>query len=199
MTASSNFGNVFSVLIASAWLPFLPMLPIHLLTLNLIYDISQIAIPWDNVDADFIEKPRNWVATGLAKYMIFIGPVSSIFDITTFIFMWFYYGCQTPAQQTLFQSCWFVESLITQTIIIHMIRSDKIAFIQTNASVVVYSFTTVLVAFGLYLPNSFLAKPLSMESIPVYIWPYLVGVTLLYSFLTQLVKMWFIRHFKIWL
>jgi Mg2+-importing ATPase len=108
MTASSNFGNVFSVLVASIFLPFLPMLPIQLLVQNLLYDISQVSIPWDDVDPDFLKQPRKWDAGGIARFMVFIGPISSIFDIVTFLVMWNVFGANTIEKQSLFQSGWFV-------------------------------------------------------------------------------------------
>ena len=126
MTASSNFGNVFSVLIASAFLPFLPMLPIQLLTVNLLYDFSQTAIPWDDMDPEYLRVPRQWRADDIGRFMIFIGPISSIFDIVTFLVMWYVFGANAPARQALFQSGWFIESLPTQTLIVHMIRTAKL-------------------------------------------------------------------------
>src|SRR5574337_677505 len=120
MTASSNFGNVLSVLVASAFIPFLPMLPIHLLVQNLLYDISQIAIPFDNVDEELLRQPLRWQPGDIGRFMVFFGPISSVFDITTFAMMWFVFGAQTPGQQTLFQSGWFVVGLLTQTLIVHM-------------------------------------------------------------------------------
>ena len=126
MTASSNFGNVFSVLVASVFLPFLPMMPIQLLTQNLLYDISQVSIPWDDVDKDFLKQPRKWDAGGIARFMVFIGPISSIFDILTFILMWHVFGANSIANQSLFQSGWFVVGLLTQTLIVHMIRTQHI-------------------------------------------------------------------------
>ena len=134
MTASSNFGNVFSVLVASAFLPFLPMLPMQLLVQNLLYDISQIAIPFDNVDEELLQQPQRWNPGDIGRFMVFFGPISSIFDITTFCVMWFVFGANTPAQQTLFQSGWFVVGLLTQTLIVHMIRTPKIPFIQSRAA-----------------------------------------------------------------
>ena len=134
MTASSNFGNVFSVLIASAFLPFLPMLPLHLLIQNLMYDISQIAIPFDNVDDDQITQPQRWNSADLGRFMVFFGPISSIFDVLTFSLMWWVFKANTPEMQTLFQSGWFVEGLLSQTLIVHMIRTRKIPFIQSRPS-----------------------------------------------------------------
>ena len=148
MTASSNFGNVFSVLIASAFLPFLPMLPIQLLTLNLLYDFSQTSIPWDDMDPEYLRVPRKWRADDIGRFMVFIGPISSIFDITTFLVMWFVFGANSPAQQTLFQSGWFIESLLTQTLIVHMIRTAKMPFVQSRATLPVLLTTGAIIAAG---------------------------------------------------
>lgn len=125
MTASSNFGNMFSVMAASAFLPFLPMLPIHLLIQNLLYDISQTTIPFDRMDADYLRKPRKWDASDISRFMIFIGPISSIFDIVTYLVMWYVFSCNSVEHQTLFQSGWFIEGLLSQTLIVHMIRTQK--------------------------------------------------------------------------
>ncbi len=134
MAASSNFGNMFSILGASAFLPFLPMLPLQILLQNLLYDISQIAIPFDDVDKEYTEKPRKWVIGSLARFMICIGPVSSIFDYVTFAMMWFVFSAQVPTSQSLFQSGWFIEGLLSQTLIVYIIRTAKIPFIQSRAA-----------------------------------------------------------------
>src|ERR1019366_1657482 len=128
MAASSNFGNMFSVLGASALLPFLPMLPIQILLQNLLYDISQISIPWDTMDKDYLDVPRKWDSRGIGKFMLFIGPVSSIFDYATFALMFFFFKANSPEHQSLFQSGWFIEGLLSQTLIVHMIRTKKIPF-----------------------------------------------------------------------
>ncbi|WP_448334268.1 cation transporting ATPase C-terminal domain-containing protein, partial [Streptomyces sp. DSM 41534] len=134
MTASSNFGNVFSVLVASAFIPFLPMLAIHLLIQNLLYDISQLALPWDRMDKECLLKPRKWDAGNIGRFMIWMGPTSSIFDITTFAVMWYVFAANSPEMQSLFQSGWFVESLLSQTLVVHMLRTRKIPFIQSTAA-----------------------------------------------------------------
>ncbi|MGB7479062.1 MAG: magnesium-translocating P-type ATPase, partial [Burkholderiaceae bacterium] len=134
MTASSNFGNVFSVLVASAFLPFLPMLPLQLLVQNLLYDVSQIAIPFDRVDDELLRAPQRWEPGEIGRFMVFFGPLSSLFDFATFVLMWFVFGATTPAQQSLFQSGWFVVGLLTQTLIVHMIRTPKLPFIQSRAA-----------------------------------------------------------------
>ena len=134
MGASSNFGNMFSVLGASAFLPFVPMLPIQILTNNLLYDFSQVPIPTDNVDPEQIVRPRPWSMGEISKFILYIGPISSIFDYTTYFIMLYVFGCWDPARASLFQTGWFVESLMTQTLIIHVIRTNKIPFLQSRAS-----------------------------------------------------------------
>ena len=199
MTASSNFGNMFSMLGASAILPFLPMLPIQILIQNLLYDISQISIPWDRMDAEYIETPRKWDARGISKFMIFIGPISSIFDYATYALMWFVFKATSPAHQSLFQSGWFIEGLLSQTLIVHMIRTKKIPFIQSWATAPVLSLTTAIMAVGIYIPFSSFADALKMQPLPSSYFPWLIGILLTYCLLTQFVKNWFIKKFHQWL
>jgi P-type Mg2+ transporter len=199
MTASSNFGNVFSVLIASIFLPFLPMLPIQLLVQNLLYDVSQVSIPWDDVDQDYLKQPRKWDAGGIARFMVFIGPISSIFDIVTFLVMWHVFGANTTEHQSLFQSGWFVVGLLTQTLIVHMIRTQHIPFIQSRAATPVILLTACIMAFGIYLPFSSLGEHLGMVALPLSYFPWLAGILLSYCVLTQLVKTLYIRRFAQWL
>ncbi|HEY3699821.1 MAG TPA: magnesium-translocating P-type ATPase [Spongiibacteraceae bacterium] len=188
MTASSNFGNVFSVLIASAFLPFLPMLPLQLLVQNLLYDISQIAIPFDNVDSELLQKPQHWNADEIGRFMIFFGPISSIFDITTFCLLWFALGANTPAQQTLFQSGWFVEGLISQTLIVHMIRTQRIPFLQSRAAWPLIAMTLAIIAIGIFLPMGPLAEYFKMQALPLAYFPLLVLIVIAYMMLTQAMK-----------
>ncbi|MEV4926083.1 magnesium-translocating P-type ATPase [Streptomyces roseoverticillatus] len=199
MTASSNFGNVFSVLVASAFIPFQPMLAIHLLVQNLAYDISQLATPWDRMDPEYLRRPRTWDAKGIARFMLFIGPISSVFDITTFLVLWNVFGADGEASQTLFQSGWFVEGLLSQTLIVHMIRTRKVPFIGSRASAPVMVMTAVVMAFGLLLPFSPLAPALSMEALPMGYFPWLMAILLAYCALTQAVKTWYVRRFNTWL
>jgi Mg2+-importing ATPase len=205
MTASSNFGNMFSVLAASAFLPFLPMLPIQILVLNLIYDISCIAIPWDNVDIDFLRKPRKWDSTSISKFMLWIGPTSSVFDITTYILMFFYicplvtggvWASLTPDKQTLFMalfhSGWFVESLWSQTLVIHMIRTPKIPFIRSRASGQVALLTTLGIAAGTIIPYTWLGKQLDMTHLPPVYFAWLVATIFAYMILATIMKKIFV-------
>lgn len=195
MTASSNFGNVFSVLVASAFIPFLPMLPIHLLVQNLLYDVSQIAIPFDNVDDELIEKPQSWKPNEIGRFMIFFGPLSSIFDILTFALMWFVFHANSPEQQTLFQSGWFVVGLLTQTIIVHMIRTEKIPFIQSRAAMPLMVMTLVIVAAGIFLPMGPFAEYLKLQALPLTYFLFLPFILLGYMLVVQLMKKIYIRRY----
>jgi len=199
MTASSNFGNMFSMLGASALLPFLPMLPIQILVNNLLYDISQTSIPWDSMDEDFIDQPQKWDARGISKFMLFIGPISSIFDYATFALMWFVFKANSPAHQSLFQTGWFVESLLSQTLIVHMIRTRKIPFIQSWATAPVVALTSAIMAIAIFIPFSPFATAFKMEALPLTFFPWLIGILLTYCLLTQLIKNWFINKFHQWL
>ena len=193
MGASSNFGNMFSVLGASAFLPFIPMAPIQVLTNNLLYDFSQVPIPTDDVDPEQITKPRPWNIDEIKRFILFIGPISSIFDYTTYFIMLYIFNCWDPSKASLFQTGWFVESLMTQTLIIHVIRTNKIPFIQSRPSWPLI-FTTVLVmTAGMLLPFSPLAKPLGFEQLPPLYWPLLALTLLCYIILTQGVKTLLLR------
>ena len=195
MAASSNFGNMFSVIGASIFLPFLPMLPIQILVQNLLYDISQAAIPFDEVDQEFSEKPRKWEIGNLARFMFFIGPISSIFDYATFGVMWFVFAANTPGAQSLFQSGWFVEGLLSQTLIVHIIRTGKIPFIQSRAAAPLLFMTLAIMLIGMYIPFSPLAPMIGLQPLPGAYFVWLVGILFAYAALTQWVKVWFIRRY----
>ena len=195
MTASSNFGNVFSVLIASALLPFLPMLPLQLLVQNLLYDVSQIAIPFDNVDPEFLAKPQSWRPDDLGRFMLFFGPISSIFDVCTFALLWFAFGANSPEHQTLFQSGWFVEGLLSQTLIVHMIRTRKIPFLQSRAAWPLIVMTLLIIAIGVALPQSPLASYFKFQALPLAYFPWLAVVLIAYVALTQAMKGFYARRF----
>ena len=195
MTASSNFGNVFSVLIASAFLPFLPMLPLQLLVQNLLYDISQIAIPFDNVDEELVKKPLKWNPADIGRFMVFFGPISSVFDITTYALMWWVFKANTEAQQTLFQSGWFVVGLLTQTLIVHMLRTPKLPFIESRAAVPLIVMTVVIMAAGIYLPMGPLAEYFKLQALPLSYFPYVLAILVGYVVLTTVMKRIYIRKF----
>ena len=200
MGASSNFGNMFSVLGASAFLPFLPMAPIQILANNLLYDISQTAIPTDDVDAEQLHKPKPWDIQQLTRFILFIGPCSSIFDYTTFFMMLYVFGCwdvSTPEaaahSASLFQTGWFVESLLTQTLIIHIIRTNKIPFLQSRASWPLAVMSGIVVAIGIGLPFTLLGRYLGFTPLPLHYWPLLGATVLGYGLLTYSVKIWLLR------
>ena len=193
MAARSNFGNMFSVVGASAFLPFLPMLPIQVLSTNLLYDFSQTTIPTDGVDADWLTKPRQWQIGKILRFILFIGPLSSVFDYLTFFLMLYVFKCwHNPA---LFHTGWFVESLFTQTLIIHVIRTNKIPFIQSRASWPLIATSLAIVAVGAWLTVSPLASTLGFVPLPASFWLFLAVMLLGYALLTQVVKSWFVRRF----
>jgi Mg2+-importing ATPase len=196
MGASSSFGNMLSVVGASAFLPFMPMAPIQILTNNLLYDFSQVPIPADNVDPEQITRPRPWSMNDITKFILFIGPCSSVFDYTTYLLMYFVFGANTPAHASLFQTGWFVESLITQTLIIHVIRTNKLPLVQSRASWPMTLTTLLVIATGLYLPFSPVAGALGFTPLPGLYWPFLFITVICYVALTQAVKTWFLK--KAW-
>ena len=195
MTASSNFGNVFSVLVASAFLPFLPMLPLQLLVQNLLYDISQIAIPFDNVDEELVRKPLKWNPADIGRFMVFFGPISSIFDLSCFALMWYVFDARTAADQSLFQSGWFVVGLLTQTLIVHMIRTPKVPFVQSIAAPPLLLMTGLIMAIGVLLPMSPLAGYFKLQALPPGYWPFLVAILFGYAVLTTLLKKVYIHRY----
>ncbi len=192
MGASSAFGNMFSVLGASLFLPFLPMAPIQVLTNNLLYDFSQTTIPTDRVDPEYLAKPRKWEIGNLLRFMVFIGPISSIFDYATFgLMLWVFHAGANPS---LFQTGWFVESLLTQTLIIHIIRTARIPFLQSRASWPLIATTVLICMVGSVLPYTPLGGLLGFRPLPGAYWPIIAGFMLAYATLTHLVKTWFIRR-----
>ncbi|MGD0037873.1 MAG: magnesium-translocating P-type ATPase [Bacteroidota bacterium] len=194
MGASSNFGNMFSVLGASIFLPYLPMLPVQILTNNLLYDFSQTPIPTDEVDPEQIAKPRPWAIGNLSRFILFVGPISSIFDYTTFFIMLYMFDCWKPEHASLFQSGWFVESLLTQTLIIHVIRTNKIPFLQSHASWPLLAMTIAVMIFGMWLPFAPFASTLHFTPLPSLYWS-LIALTLIsYICLTQFVKQWLLKR-----
>lgn len=198
MTASSNFGNVFSVLVASAFIPFLPMLAIHLLLQNLLYDLSQLALPWDKMDNAFLRKPRQWDAKNIGRFMLWIGPTSSLFDITTFYIMWHVFAANSVEHQALFQSGWFVEGLLSQTLVVHMLRTQKIPFIQSRAALPVMLATGVVMAVGICIPFSPLGHIVGLVPLPWAYFPLLVATLFGYCVVAQGMKRIYMRRFGQW-
>lgn len=199
MTASSNFGNVFSVLVASAFIPFLPMLPIQLLVQNLLYSISQIAIPWDTMDEEYLAEPQQWNADDIGKFMVCIGPISSIFDIATFWVMWNVFGANTVDKAPLFQSGWFIVGIVSQTLIVHMIRTRKIPFIESRASTPLMVMTFVIIAIGIMIPFTGFGTYIGLVPLPANYFFWFIGIILAYSILTQVAKNLYIKKFDSWM
>ena len=206
MGASSNFGNMFSVVGASYMLPFLPMQSVQILTNNLLYDFSQTGIPTDNVDEELVVKPLKWNVENIKRFMLFIGPISSIFDYATFALMWYFFGCSAfsdpgagPAQQEmlarLFQTGWFVESLLTQTMIVHIIRTRRIPFFGSRASLHMTLTTLAIMAVAGWLPYSPFADALGMVPLPPIFWAWIAGFLATYGILTHIVKTWYFNRY----
>ncbi|MBS0568991.1 MAG: magnesium-translocating P-type ATPase [Proteobacteria bacterium] len=197
MTASSNFGNMFSMIGASALLPFLPMMPVQVLLNNLMYDFSQTAVASDDVDPEYLAKPRQWDLKAIARFMLYIGPISSIFDYCTFGFLWFVLGADAPAQQRLFQTAWFVESLLTQTLIVHVIRTGRMPFVESRASLPLTVTSVSICLAGMVLPFSPVASWFGFVPLPGVFFAFLAAVIVVYMGLTQFVKARMIRRFGV--
>jgi Mg2+-importing ATPase len=199
MTISSNFGNMFSVLFASVFLPFLPMLPVQILVLNIFYDISQMSIPWDNVDQDYMKVQKKWDTKSILSFMLWVGPTSSICDIILFLVMYNIFDWNSESTIELFHSGWFVASMITQTIIIYLIRTSKKPFIQSNPSIYVFFSTTICMLLIILLPYLKVGNYIRLIGLPLIFFGYLSLVTLLYIILVQIIKIIYVRKYKYWL
>lgn len=205
MAVSSNFGNVFSVVAASAWLPYNPMTNKQILALNLLYDISQTALPWDNVDSSYVAVPRRWSAKNIARFMLIIGPLSSIFDVVTFLINWYHYGyinADDKAAVARAQTGWFIESLLTQSLVVHMLRTEHIPLIQSRASWQVMASTFGMMALGNALPyipkigkNGFL----DMAAVHPHFYGFVIVIVVAYCLLVQLFKGGYKKVFSDWL
>lgn len=211
MTVSSNFGNIFSLLVASIFLPFLPMAPVHLIVLNLVYDLSCVALPFDNVDQDFLKQPHTWEAKSITRFMVWMGPISSIFDILTFIFLYFIivplvtghhyvHGSESALQFIiLFQTGWFIESMWSQTMVIHMLRTAKVPFVQSRPAWLVILTTLVAALFVTSLPYGPLVNILRLAPLGLPYFLFLVGIIFLYMFSVTVIKKCYIKKYKEWL
>ena len=195
MGTSSNFGNMFSMLGASALLPFLPMLPVQILVNNLLYDLSQTGIPFDRVDRDYLDKPRQWLVGDIQRFMLWIGPISSLFDYLTFALMWFVFQANTPAQHALFQTGWFVESLMTQVLIVHIIRTPKIPLFESRASWPLLGISATVMVLAISLPFTPAGPGLGLVPLPAAYFGWLALILAGYCLLTQRVKTWFIQRY----
>ena len=211
MTVSSNFGNIFSLLVASIFLPFLPMAPVHLIVLNLVYDLSCVALPFDNVDQDFLKQPHTWEAKSITRFMVWMGPISSVFDILTFIFLYFIivplvtghhyvHGSESALQFIiLFQTGWFIESMWSQTMVIHMLRTAKVPFVQSRPAWLVILTTLVAALFVTSLPYGPLVNILRLAPLGLPYFLFLVGIIFLYMFSVTVIKKCYIKKYKEWL
>ena len=211
MTVSSNFGNIFSLLFASIFLPFLPMAPVHLIVLNLIYDLSCIALPFDNVDKEFLKKPRIWEANSIMRFMAWIGPISSVFDIITYMLLYFlvvpmilghgynHGAADAAAFIMVFQTGWFIESMWSQTMVIHMLRSPKLPFIQSRPAFPVVVTTLAAAFFVTSLPYSPLASILKLSQLNGLYFVLLFAIIVLYMLSVTVVKRIYIKKYKEWL
>ncbi|MDR3238571.1 MAG: magnesium-translocating P-type ATPase [Clostridiales bacterium] len=199
MAASGNFGNMFSVLAASIFLPFLPMLPIQILAQNLLYDFSQIAIPLDRMDNEYLRQPQKWNAKGIAKFMYFIGPISSLFDIATFIILFFVFQYNSDETAHFFQTGWFIVGLLTQTLIVHLIRTTKIPFVESRASLPLLLSTVVVSIVGIVLPYTFIGDSLEMAHMPLVYLPWVLGILLAYVLTMQAAKAIYMKKFGEWI
>jgi P-type Mg2+ transporter len=199
MAASSNLGNILTVLGSSAFLPFLPMLPLQLLVQNLLYDLSQTTIPFDPVDAEDLAKPRRWEAQGIARFMLVLGPISSVFDLATFALLWWAFGANSVDKQALFQSGWFVEGLLSQTIIVHMIRTRKVPFFQSWPCAPLLFSTLAVFAIGAILPFTVIGLAIGLVPLPPVYFFWLAGILAGYCLVVQIVKIWFLNRFKTWI
>lgn len=206
MGSSSNFGNMFSMIGASYLLPFLPMLPVQILTNNLLYDFSQTGIPTDNVDEELITHPLKWNIQNIKRFMICVGPISSLFDYATFALMWFFFHCNAFLDATtslvqqdtlakLFQTGWFVESLLTQTLIVHIIRTRRIPFVGSCASLPMTLTTLAIMAIGSWLPYSPFADALGFVALPPLYWVWIAVFLVAYAVVTHGAKTWFFNHY----
>ncbi|MGZ9836218.1 magnesium-translocating P-type ATPase [Streptococcus sp. V940] len=211
MTVSSNFGNIFSLLVASIFLPFLPMAPVHLIVLNLVYDLSCVALPFDNVDQDFLKQPHTWEAKSITRFMVWMGPISSVFDILTFIFLYFIivplvtghhyvHGSESALQFIiLFQTGWFIESMWSQTMVIHMLRTAKVPFVQSRPAWLVILTTLVAAIFVTSLPYGPLVNILRLAPLGLPYFLFLTCIIFLYMFSVTVIKKFYIRKYKEWL
>ena len=211
MTVSSNFGNIFSLLVASIFLPFLPMAPVHLIVLNLVYDLSCVALPFDNVDQDFLKQPHTWEAKSITRFMVWMGPISSVFDILTFIFLYFIivplvtghhyvHGSESALQFIiLFQTGWFIESMWSQTMVIHMLRTAKVPFVQSRPAWLVILMTLVAALFVTSLPYGPLVNILHLAPLGLPYFLFLLGIIFLYMFSVTVIKKFYIKKYKEWL
>ncbi|HOR13748.1 MAG TPA: HAD-IC family P-type ATPase, partial [Clostridia bacterium] len=199
MAASGNFGNMIAVLAASIFLPFLPMLPVQILAQNLLYDFSQIGIPFDSIDSEYIKKPRKWETKSIKSFMVYLGPLSSIFDILCFSVMWWAIGANTMALSPLFQCGWFVFGTVSQVLVIYMIRTSKLPFIQSMPSMALFVPTLLVAGIALFIGFSDYAALLDLQRLPVQFVPWLIAILLAYLICVQFIKKRYVKKYGEWM
>lgn len=200
MALSSDFGDVFSIFIASIFLPFLPLLPIQMLIQDFLYDFSQIAIPYDDVDEEFLVKPRKWDTKGLSTFMNVMGPISSVIDVFAFLVFWFILGYNSTASESYFQTAWFVECLISETLIIHFVRTSKVPFVQSRANPILTALTMVTIIGTIVTPIILHnVTAFNFEILPPLYYLIVLVLVIAYAILVQVVKKWYIKKYGDWL
>ena len=199
MATSGNFGNMISVVIASIFLPFLPMLPIHILIQNLLNDFAQMGMPFDNVDKEYIEKPKSWNTNNIRKFMFAFGGISTILDVLCFLVLWFIFKFNTLEQAALFQSGWFVFGILSQTLIIHMIRTRKLPFIESRSSKQLLISTFTIVAITILIAFTGIATTFDLAILPISYLAWILGLMIVYVIFIQVYKLFYIKKNNNWL
>jgi len=196
MAISFNFGEVSSVIVASIFLPFLPITPIQLLVQSLLYDFGQLTLPFDNVDKEYLEKPRTWNINSLKQFMLFMGPLSSSFDMIVFLSVWFIFGIKDAAT---FQTIWFSYGVVSNLVGMHIIRTAKIPFVQSNASKLVYISSILLSIIAIIVPFTILGKTIGLIPIAIKYLAIIIGVPILYCFVALFAKKIYIKRYGEWI
>ena len=196
MAVSFNFGEVSSVIIASVLLPFLPITPIQLLVQSLLYDFGQLTLPFDNVDKEYLKKPRNWSLKGLQHFMLFMGPLSSCFDLIVFASLWFIFGVRDAI---IFQTIWFSYGVVSNLIGMHIIRTAKMPFVQSNASKMVYASSILLSIIAIIVPYTVIGQFIGLEAVPFEYLSIIIGVPILYCLVAMIAKKIYIRKYGEWI
>jgi len=199
LAVSGNFGNIFSILVASFFLPFLPMLPVMILVQNLLSDFAQIAIPFDKVDIVELNTPKMWDIKGIARFTYIFGPISSLFDVASFVVLWYVFGFNSGALQTEFQTGWFLFGITSQVIIFHFLRTKRIPFLQSTASLPLIFSTLIVCAAAILLPYTGFGNTLGFVAMPISYLGWLFGIILAYAVVTQIAKSFYVKIWNEWL
>ena len=199
MAVSGNFGNMIAVLVASIFLPFLPMLPVQILIQNLLNDFSQIGLPFDNVDEEYLQKPRRWDTESVKTFTYIMGPLSSVFDIMTFLVLYYIIGANSVATQSIFHGGWFIFGTLSQVLIVHMIRTGKVPFIESIASRPLILSTLIVTILACLVAFTELATLIDMSPVPALFVPWLMLILVLYAISTQVVKHFYLKKYDSWI